>query len=80
MRCFAQLIEFLPWTSFSRRVARYGGDLQVRSLNCAELFRAMAFAQLTLRENLCDIEAFSARVMRCTRSAARCSGGSFGFM
>ncbi len=54
---FAQLIAFLPWTSFSRSVARYGGDLRVRSLSCAEQFRTMAFAQLTLCESLRDIEA-----------------------
>jgi hypothetical protein len=38
-------------------VARYGGDYSVRSLRCAEQFRAMAFAQLTYRESLRDIEA-----------------------
>jgi hypothetical protein len=54
---FAQLMDFLPWSSFSRSVARYGGDRRVRSLSCAEQFRAMAFAQLTFRESLRDIEA-----------------------
>jgi transposase len=54
---FAQLMDFLPWTSFARSVARYGGDHRVRSLSCAEQFRAMAFAQLTYRESLRDIEA-----------------------
>jgi transposase len=54
---FAQLMDFLPWTSFARSVARYGGDRRVRSLTCAEQFRAMAFAQLTYRESLRDIEA-----------------------
>mgnify|MGYP001619028844 FL=1 len=53
---FAQLMEFVPWTSFRRIVARYGGDTRVRSLNCAEQFRVMAFAQLTWRESLRDIE------------------------
>jgi hypothetical protein len=53
---FAQLMEFVPWTSFTRIVARYGGDSRVRSLGCAEQFRAMAFAQLTYRESLRDIE------------------------
>ena len=53
---FAQLMEFVPWTSFARIVARYGGDSRVRSLNCTEQFRAMAFAQLTYRESLRDIE------------------------
>ena len=53
---FAQLMEFVPWTSFARIVARYGGDSRVRSLSCTEQFRAMAFAQLTYRESLRDIE------------------------
>ena len=53
---FAQLMEFMPWTSFARIVARYGGDSRVRSLSCTEQFRAMAFAQLTYRESLRDIE------------------------
>jgi len=49
-------MEFMPWTSFARVVARYGGDTRVRSFNCAEQFRVMAFAQLTWRESLRDIE------------------------
>ena len=53
---FAQLMEFVPWTSFTRIVTRYGGDSRVRSLACTEQFRAMAFAQLTYRESLRDIE------------------------
>ena len=53
---FAQLMDFVPWTSFSRIVHRYGGNAGVRSLSCAEQFRAMAFAQLTWRESLRDIE------------------------
>ena len=54
---FAQLMDFVPWTSFARSVARYGGDVRVRSLTCTEQYRAMAFAQLTYRESLRDIEA-----------------------
>lgn len=54
---FAQLMDFVPWTSFARGVARYGGDVRVRSLACTEQYRAMAFAQLTYRESLRDIEA-----------------------
>jgi hypothetical protein len=54
---FAQIMEFIPWTSFARIVVRYGGDSRVRSLSCTEQFRAMAFAQLTYRESLRDIEA-----------------------
>jgi len=54
---FAQIMGFVPWTSFGRIVQRYAGDAGVRSLTCAEQFRAMAFAQLTWRESLRDIEA-----------------------
>jgi hypothetical protein len=53
---FAQIMEFVPWTSFGRIVDRYNGNLGVRKLNCAEHFRVMAFAQLTWRESLRDIE------------------------
>lgn len=53
---FAQLMDFLPWTTFARIVARYGGNRYAKSLSCAEQFRVMAFAQLTWRESLRDIE------------------------
>ena len=53
---FAQLMDLLPWSTFTRIVARYGGDERVRTLSCAEHYRAMAFAQLTYRESLRDIE------------------------
>jgi len=53
---FAQLMEFVPWTSFARIVERHGGNSGVRVLSCPEQFRAMAFAQLTYRESLRDIE------------------------
>jgi transposase len=54
---FAQLMDFLPWSTFARIVVRYNGDRGVRTLSCAEHFRVMAFAQLTYRESLRDIEA-----------------------
>ena len=50
-------MEFVPWTSFTRIVHRYSGNAGIRTLSCAEQFRAMAFAQLTWRESLRDIEA-----------------------
>jgi hypothetical protein len=53
---FAQVMEFVPWTSFARIVQRHGGNSGMRTLSCAEQFRAMAFAQLTWRESLRDIE------------------------
>ena len=54
---FAQLMEFVPWTSFARIVARYSGDARVSALPCTEHFRIMAYAQLTWRESLRDVEA-----------------------
>ena len=53
---FAQIMEFIPWTSFARIVERHSGNAGVRTMNCAEQFRVMAFAQLTWRESLRDIE------------------------
>src|ERR1700688_1962742 len=53
---FAQVMDVLPWKTFHRIVTRYGGDYRTRSLSCAEQFRIMAFAQLTYRESLRDIE------------------------
>jgi hypothetical protein len=54
---FAQLMDFLPWTTFARIVDRYGGNYRVRSLSCTDQFRSLIFAQLTYRESLRDIEA-----------------------
>jgi hypothetical protein len=53
---FAQLMDFLPWKTFHRIVDRCEGDRYVKSMTCAEQFRVMAFAQLTYRESLRDIE------------------------
>jgi hypothetical protein len=50
-------MEFVPWTSFTRIVDRYAGDARVNALPSTEHFRIMAYAQLTLRESLRDIEA-----------------------
>ena len=54
---FAQVMEFVPWKTFGRIIDRYQGDAGVRTLDCADVFRLMAFAQLTWRESLRDIEA-----------------------
>jgi hypothetical protein len=54
---FAQLMDFLPWSTFDRIVARYDGNHAVRKLPCAAQYQIMAFAQLTYRESLRDIEA-----------------------
>ena len=54
---FAQVMEYVPWKNFGRIIERHNGDAGVRTLDCADLFRVMAFSQLTWRESLRDIEA-----------------------
>src|SRR6202041_3212087 len=54
---FAQLMDFLPWSTFDRIVSRYNGNRAVRTLPCAAQYQVMAFAQITYRESLRDIEA-----------------------
>src|SRR6266851_115116 len=54
---FSQLISFLPDRDFRRCVERYQGDLRLRGFTCWDQYLAMAFAQLTYRESLRDIEA-----------------------
>jgi len=54
---FSQLMEFLPLHQFHRCVRRYNGDYGVRTFSCLDQFLCMAFAQLTYRESLRDIEA-----------------------
>jgi Domain of unknown function (DUF4372) len=51
---FAQIMDFLPWSTFHRIVQRYAGNHRVRTLSCAEQFRALAFAQLTYGASLRD--------------------------
>jgi hypothetical protein len=50
-------MDFLPWTTFARIVARYGRNHRVRTFPCTNLFRILAFAQLTYRESLRGIKA-----------------------
>ena len=54
---FAQLTDHLPLTTFRRCVARYGGEHKVKRFTCLEQLLCLAFAQLTYRESLRDIEA-----------------------
>jgi len=54
---FAQIMEHLPRTTFGRCVARYGGEHKVKTFSCLDQYLCMAFAQLTYRESLRDIEA-----------------------
>jgi hypothetical protein len=53
---FAQLISFVSHNEFNRCVTRYGGNKSVRTFSCWDQFLTMAFAQLTYRESLRDIE------------------------
>jgi len=61
---FSQIMDFLPDYDFRKCVARYGGDYKVRKFSCRDQFLCMAFAQLTQRESLRDIES-------CLRAAGR---------
>ena len=54
---FAQVMEFLPWKRLQRAVIKYNGNHYVKRFSCADQFLCMAFAQLTYRESLRDIEA-----------------------
>ena len=54
---FAQLMEFLPWKRFQRAVIKYNGNRYVKRFSCSNQFLCMAFAQLTYRESLRDLEA-----------------------
>lgn len=53
---FAQLMDFIPRHEFDACVRRYGGDRRLRGFSCRDQFLALAFAQLTFRESLRDIE------------------------
>src|SRR4051812_34536397 len=53
---FAQVMEFLPRHEFNTCVRRYRGDYRAREFSCRDQFLCMAFAQLTFRESLRDIE------------------------
>ena len=53
---FSQIMDFLPIKKFRRCVDRYNGNYRVRSFTCFDQFLCMAFAQLTYRESLRDIE------------------------
>jgi hypothetical protein len=54
---FAQMMQHLPLTTFRRCVTRYRGERKLHSFSCLDQFLCMAFAQLTFRESLRDIEA-----------------------
>ena len=54
---FAQLVDFLPRYDFQQCVKRYRGNYKIKTFSCWDQFLSMAFAQLTYRESLRDIEA-----------------------
>src|SRR6059058_2837271 len=54
---FAQLTQHLPLTTFRRCVAKYNGEHKIKSFSCLDQYLCMAFAELTYRESLRDIEA-----------------------
>jgi hypothetical protein len=54
---FSQLMDFIPWRRFQTCVDRYGGDYKLQTYRCAEQLRVMAFAQLTYRHSLREVEA-----------------------
>ena len=54
---FAQVTELAPWHTYRRLISKYRGDFNARSLDCLDQFLCMAFAQLTYRNGLRDIEA-----------------------
>ena len=61
---FTQVMEHLPMHVFRRCVLRYRGNHKIKSFSCLDQFRCMAFAQLTYRESLRDIESLFAFVSR----------------
>ncbi len=54
---FSQVMEFFPWRTFQRRIELYKGNYRIKNFSCSDQFLCMAFAQLTFRESLRDIEA-----------------------
>src|ERR1700680_2253595 len=53
---FAQLLDFLPKHEFNKCIRRYKGHRRIRNFSCLDQFLCMAFAQLTYRDSLRDIE------------------------
>lgn len=71
---FSQLMAYLPMSTFRRCVAKHRGDHKVKDFSCLEQFFAMAFAQLTYRESLRDIEVnLRAQANRLYHMGFRCA-------
>jgi len=70
---FSQIMDHLPLTTFRRCVDRYDGERKIKSFSCLDQFRCFAFAQLTWRESLRDIEAcLRAQSSKLYRLGFRC--------
>jgi hypothetical protein len=59
---FSQLMRHLPLTTFRRCLGRYAGEHKVKSFSCLDQYLCVAFAQLTYRESLRDIESSGVRL------------------
>lgn len=71
---FAQVMSYLPLTTFRRCVAAHNGEYKVKNFSCLDQFFAMAFAQLTYRESLRDIELnLRAQASRLYHMGFRCA-------
>ena len=71
---FSQIMMHLPLTTFRRCVAAHRGDHKVKDFTCLDQFLAMAFAQLTYRESLRDIEVnLRAQAKRLYHMGFRCA-------
>ena len=57
-------MDFLPWRTFRRRVESYKGHYRIKNFSCADQFLCMAFAQLTFRESLRDVDHLFYRTIR----------------
>lgn len=65
-------MEFAPWHTYRRLVAKYRGDFNVRTLSCMDQLLNIAFARITFREHLRDIEArLEAHVTKVDRLGLR---------
>ncbi|MCG6535105.1 MAG: IS4 family transposase [Syntrophales bacterium LBB04] len=53
---FSQIMDFIPWYEFQKCVEKYSGNYKIKNFSCTDQFLCMAFAQLTYRESLRDIE------------------------
>jgi len=70
---FSQLMDYLPWRRFDTIVKQYQGNRKVKHFSCCEHFRVMAFAQLTYRRSLRDVEvAFNAIGKKAYHMGVRC--------